>query len=112
VLERWIFHFARGAHDDPPLARIDDPGVALARRPRRRGDALLIALYPRRDARRTSGASDWSGCSARLRRSARDARRPRRQTPVYLGLAFDAAQTMKLKPQNLLVNLPRSPESV
>jgi len=26
--------------------------------------------------------------------------------PVYLGLAFDAAQTMKLKPQNLLVNLP------
>jgi hypothetical protein len=26
--------------------------------------------------------------------------------PVYLGLAITAAQTLKLKPQNLLLNLP------
>jgi hypothetical protein len=26
--------------------------------------------------------------------------------PVYLGLAMNAEQTLKLKPQNLLINLP------
>ena len=26
--------------------------------------------------------------------------------PVYLGLAMDAEQVLKLKPQNLLLNLP------
>ena len=26
--------------------------------------------------------------------------------PVYLGLAMSAEQTLKLKPQNLLINLP------
>jgi hypothetical protein len=26
--------------------------------------------------------------------------------PVYLGLAMTAAQTLRLKPQNLLLNLP------
>ena len=26
--------------------------------------------------------------------------------PVYLGLGMSAAQTLKLKPQNLLLNLP------
>ncbi|MBL8308128.1 MAG: hypothetical protein JNM33_15655, partial [Rubrivivax sp.] len=31
--------------------------------------------------------------------------------PVYLGLAMDAAQGLRLKPQNLLLNLPLARES-
>lgn len=105
VLERWIEHFLAVRTTIRPLQRIDDPAWRWHIGLDSEASALLNALY------RGESLDD-----ERLRRliglfrldfaEPREMRADVAGKPVYLGLAMDAEQTLKLKPQNLLVNLP------
>ena len=105
VLERWVAHFLGVATTIRPLQRIDDPAWRwhvgldteattllndLYRGEAPDGDRLqrLIGLFRLDFADPLEMRADVAG------------------KPVYLGLAMSAEQTLKLKPQNLLINLP------
>jgi hypothetical protein len=105
VLERWVARLAGAAVSIEPLARIDDErwrwhlGLDVD------SSAILDALYrgeavPGEDLERLV-------LLFRLRfEDASDARPEMAGLPVYLGLGVRPDRTLKLKPQNLLVNLP------
>jgi hypothetical protein len=105
VLERWIGHFLGVVTRIEPVQRIDDPAwrwhvgldvdATAILNDLYRGDepdaermARLIGLFRLEFADPLAMRHDVAG------------------KPVYLGLAMSAEQTLKLKPQNLLVNLP------
>jgi hypothetical protein len=105
VLERWIGHFLAVRTTIRPVPRIDDDkwrwhvGLDVE------SSAILNALY--------RGEQPDAGRLERLvglfRLDFADPREMRADVagkPVYLGLACTAERTLKLKPQNLLVNLP------
>ena len=105
VLEAWVRHFLGIADRHPALADGARRAVALARRPRRRGDARLDALYGGEDLDDERQARLLS----LFRLEFRDPEVVRvdvRGRPVYMGMARDARARLRLKPQNLLVNLP------
>ena len=105
VLQKWIKHFLGVAVKIRPLQKIDDEawrwhvGLDTA------STALLNDLYEGRNVE-----------PARLQRlvslfrldfeDAQDMRPDVAGKPVYLGLMMNADGIVKLKPQNLLVNLP------
>ena len=105
VLERWIGHFLDVATTIIPLQRIDDAAWAWH-----------IGL----DVDSTALLNDlWHGESLEPERlkhllglfrlefaNPDEMRADIAGKPVYLGLAMTRAQTLKLKPQNLLLNLP------
>jgi Family of unknown function (DUF6352) len=105
VLEIWVRHFTGAAVSIQPLQRIDDQRWVWHVGLDAEASALLNDLYDGKkidDARR-----------ARLLALFRlDFRDPAdtfervRGRPVYLGLAMTPAQRLKLKPHNLLTNLP------
>lgn len=105
VLERWIHHFLDVATTITPLQRIDDASWAwhvgldvdstallndLWRGEPIEPDRLrrLIGLFRLEFANPDEMRADLAG------------------KPVYLGLAMNEDRTLKVKPQNLLVNLP------
>ncbi len=105
VLQRWVVHLLGVKVRIQPLQRIDDAqwrwhiGLDV------QASALLDDLYegrhvePERLARLVS----------LFRLDFEDAAEMRADVagkPVYLGLATDASQTLRLKPHNLLLNLP------
>jgi len=105
VMERWVAHFAGLRVAIEPLERVDDGrwrwhvGLDVE------STAILNALY--------LGETLADEVRARLATlfrltfaEAADARADVAGRPVYLGLAFREDHTLKLKPQNLLVNLP------
>ena len=105
VLERWVARLVGAAVSIEPLARIDDErwrwhvGLDVD------SSAILDALY--------GGASPAPDELERLVLLFRltfddpaDARADMAGRPVYLGLGVRPDRTLKLKPQNLLVNLP------
>jgi hypothetical protein len=105
VLERWIFHFLAVRTAIRPLARIDDPAWRWHVGLDAEATALLNALY----RGETPDDDRLERLIGLFRLDFADPREMRSDVagkPVYLGLAFDATQTLKLKPQNLLVNLP------
>ena len=105
VLERWIFHFLAVRTTIRPLARIDDPAWRWHVGLDAEATTLLNALY----RGETPDDDRLERLVGLFRLDFADPREMRADVagrPVYLGLAFDTAQTMKLKPQNLLVNLP------
>jgi uncharacterized protein DUF6352 len=105
VLERWIFHFLAVRTTIRPLARIDDPAWRWHVGLDAEATLLLNALY-RGEAFDDERLERLVGLFRLDFADPREMRPDVAGKPVYLGLAFDAAQTLKLKPQNLLVNLP------
>ncbi|HYC35511.1 MAG TPA: DUF6352 family protein [Usitatibacter sp.] len=103
VLERWMAHMAGVAVTIEPLARIDDErwrwhvGLDVD------STALLNALYRGEEVAPT----ELERMALLFRMRAQEPVMPQLgDRPVYLGLACRPDRTLKLKPQNLLANLP------
>jgi hypothetical protein len=105
VLERWIARVAGVGVTIAPSARVDDSrwrwhvGLDVD------ATAILDALY--RGEKPPAEELERLLLLFRLEfRDAADAARELGGRPVYLGLACRPDRTLRLKPQNLLVNLP------
>jgi len=110
VLERWIARLAGVVVTIEPMARIEDERWRWHVGLDADATAILNALY----RGETVPPSDLERLALLFRlefRDPRDAREDVRGRPVYLGLACRPDRTLKLKPQNLLVNLPLSGSS-
>lgn len=105
VLERWVAHLAGAEVSIEPRARIDDErwrwhvGLDVE------SSALLNALY-RGEHVDPAALERLVLLFALSFRDARDSLEDMAGRPVYLGLACREDRTLKMKPQNLLVNLP------
>ncbi|MDP1741418.1 DUF6352 family protein [Polaromonas sp.] len=105
VLEKWVQHFLGVAVTIRPLQKIDDTAWRWHVGLDAEATALLNDLYegrpvePERTARLLSlFRLDFS--------NPQEMRTDVAGKPVYLGLMMNAGQVLKLKPQNLLLNLP------
>ena len=105
VMERWVGHLLGVAVEIEPLARIDDErwrwhvGLDVD------STEILNALY--RGEAVDEASRERLALLFRLRfREARGVLPEMAARPVYLGLACRPDRTLKLKPQNLLLNLP------
>jgi len=105
VLERWIAHFLDVATTIRPLQRIDDPAWRWHVGLDAEATALLNDLY-RGDAPDDDRLQRLIGLFRLDFADPLEMRADVAGKPVYLGLAMTAEQTLKLKPQNLLINLP------
>lgn len=105
VLERWVHHMLGAVVSIRPQSRVDDPGWRWHLGLDAQASALLDALY-----REQALPQDSLRRLISLFRLAFDDPsivQPGMQGhPVYLGLAMDAEGRLRLKPQNLLLNLP------
>jgi hypothetical protein len=105
VLEHWVHHLLGVRVHIEPQRQIDDPQWRWHLGLDAESSRLLDDLYedrpvaPERQARLVS--------LFRLEfADARDMRADVAGKPVYLGLMVDAEQLLRIKPQNLLLNLP------
>src|SRR5919106_3089499 len=105
VLEAWVLHFSGAAVGIQPVRRIDDERWVWHIGLDAEASAFLNDLY--------QGAAIDEARHARLLalfrlefRDPADMLEHVRGRPVYLGLAMTATERLRLKPQNLLVNLP------
>lgn len=105
VLERWIAHFLDVATTIRPLQRIDDPAWRWHVGLDAEASALLNDLY-RGEAPDSERLQRLIGLYRLDFADPLEMRADVAGKPVYLGLAMSAEQTLKLKPQNLLINLP------
>lgn len=105
VLEKWVQHFLGVAVSIRPLQKVDDEawrwhvGLDID------ATALLNDLYDGREVE----AERLSRLVSLFRLDFADPQEMRTDVagkPVYLGLMMNAERVLKLKPQNLLVNLP------
>lgn len=107
VLERWVAHFLGVAVQIQPEARIDDPAWRWHLGLDAEASSLLDDLYLGHDV-----APERMQRLISLFRLRFDdplqMRSDLRGKPVYLGLAMTAEGLLRLKPQNLLINLPLS----
>lgn len=105
VLEQWVLHFLGVAVSITPLQKIDDAAWRWHVGLDAEATALLNDLYEEREIE-----------PARLQRllslfrldfaDPQEMRADVAGKPVYLGLMMNADGVLRLKPQNLLVNLP------
>ena len=105
VLERWTLHLLGVQVRIQPRQRIDDPAWRWHIGLDPQSSAVLNALYleqPVEPAQMQRMLSLFQLDFA----DSREMRADCAGRPVYLGLAMDAEQVLKLKPQNLLLNLP------
>jgi Family of unknown function (DUF6352) len=105
VLEGWVSHFSGAAVGIQPVPRIDDERWVWHIGLDVEASRFLNDLYE--DA--AIDASRHARVLALFRlefRDPADMLERVRGRPVYLGLAMTATQRLRLKPQNLLVNLP------
>ena len=105
VLERWVAHFLGVAVTIEPVREIDDARWVWHVGLDAEASALLNDLYNRVeiDEERTGRLL----CLFELRfANPADMRPAIAGRPVYLAMAMDAESRLRLKPQNLLVNLP------
>ena len=108
LMERWVQHLLGVAVKIEPLQRIDDAQWRWHLGLDKEASALLDDLYEGREVE-----------PARLQRlvslfrldfaDAREMRADVAGKPVYLGLMANADRVIRVKPQNLLVNLPLRP---
>jgi hypothetical protein len=105
VLERWVAHFHGCTVTITPKREIDDKRWVWHVGLDAEASALLNDLYNRADV-----DDERMGrllCLFELAfASPADMRESIAGRPVYLAMAMDADQRLKLKPQNLLLNLP------
>ncbi|MDP1648202.1 MAG: DUF6352 family protein [Rubrivivax sp.] len=110
VLERWVAHLLGVQVQIEPVQRIDDAQWRWHIGLDAEATALLNDLYEDRlvdDERRRRLVSLF-----RLEfDDAAEMRTDVAGRPVYLGLASNAEGVLRLKPQNLLLNLPLAPSS-
>ena len=107
VLQLWVQHFLGVAVTIKPLQKIDDEAWRWHLGLDAESTALLNDLY-----------EDRAVEPARMQRlvslfrldfvNPAEMRADVAGKPVYLGLSMDAGQVLRLKPQNLLINLPLS----
>lgn len=110
VLERWVGHMAGVAVAIEPQARIDDERWRWHVGLDADASAILNALY----RGETVPAGDLERLVLLFRLAFRDPAEVVDEMagrPVHLGLACRPDRTLRLKPQNLLVNLPLRPSS-
>jgi hypothetical protein len=105
VIESWLEHLLKLEVRVEPRPRIDDPDwrwhVGLDREATR----ILNALYEGQ----APSLEDMASIVGLFRMRVRDERMLLdrvRGKPIYLGLAMDTRKRVKMKPQNLLTNLP------
>lgn len=105
VLEAWVRHFLTIEVSVQPLQSVRDQQWRWHVGLDAEATALLNALYEGREV-----SEDWQARLLSLfRLEIRDGMLVRpdvRGRPVYLGMAQNALRELKLKPQNILVNLP------
>ncbi len=105
VLERWIAHFLGVEVAIAPKREIDDRRWVWHVGLDAEASALLNDLYNRVDVEAERMARLL--CLFELTFADPAAMRPAiAGRPVYLAMAMDDASLLKLKPQNLLLNLP------
>jgi hypothetical protein len=105
VIESWLWHLLRVEVRVEPRPKIEDPDWRWHIGLDREGTRILNALYegksaPLDDIARIVGLFRMSVPDQRLVVDRLKGR------PIYLGLAMDARKRVKMKPQNLLTNLP------
>ena len=105
VLERWVTHFHGAAVRIEPAVRVDDPAWRWHLGLDVESTQLLNALYTGQAVASERQARLISLFRLRFDEPA-DMREDVRGTVVYLGLAMAPDGSLKLKPQNLLINLP------
>ncbi len=105
VLERWIRHFLDCAVSITPRREIDDKRWVWHVGLDAEASALLNDLYNRADVDDERMAQLLSLFELAFAEPA-DMRAQIAGRPVYLAMAMDADRRLKLKPQNLLLNLP------
>ena len=105
VLQKWVRHFLGIGVVIRPLQKIDDEAWRWHLGLDTEATALLNDLYEGRDV----AAQRLSRLVSLFRLDFEDAREMRADVagkPVYLGLMMNAEGVLRIKPQNLLVNLP------
>jgi len=105
VIEAWIRHFFGVGVRVQPMQRIDDDEWRWHIGLDAEATRILNALYEAESV----GDGDINQIIALMQLefdSPDEIMNDLRGRPVYLGLAMTAARTVKMKPQNLLVNLP------
>jgi hypothetical protein len=105
VVEGWLRHLLRIEARVEPRPRIDDPDWRWHIGLDREATRILNALYdgktpPLEEMTRIVGLFRMRIADERLLLDRVKGR------PIYLGLAMDARKQVKMKPQNLLTNLP------
>jgi Family of unknown function (DUF6352) len=105
VLERWIGHFAGAAVAIEPVREIDDERWVWHVGLDAEASALLNDLYNRAEIDEERMGRLLCLFELRFENPA-DMRPAIAGRPVYLAMAMDAESRLKLKPQNVLVNLP------
>ena len=110
VLEKWVRHFLGIGVTIRPLQKIDDPAWRWHLGLDTESTALLNDLYEGRDV----DAERLGRLISLFRLDFQDPQDMRADVvgkPVYLGLMMNAEGVLRIKPQNLLVNLPLSPRA-
>ena len=105
VVEAWLNHLLKIDAHVEPRPSIEDTDWRWHIGLDREATRILNALY----AGKTPPLEDMARVVGLFRMRIRDERVVRDQVrgkPIYLGLAMDARKRVKLKPQNLLTNLP------
>lgn len=110
VLQRWVRHLLGVAVTIEPLRQIDDAHWRWHLGLDAEASRLLDDLYEGRTVESERQARLISLFRLRFTNPG-EMRADVAGRPVYLGLAMDAAQGLRLKPQNLLLNLPLARES-
>jgi Family of unknown function (DUF6352) len=105
VFEAWVLHFTGAAVAIQPVQQIRDERWVWHLGLDREASALLNELYEGRPVSEERRARLLTLFRLEFRDPEIMLARVRGR-PVYLGLAMTAAARLKLKPQNLLVNLP------
>ena len=105
MLERWVRHFLGVEVRIAPQSRVDDPAWRWHIGLDVDATALLNELWQQGGAEQ----ADPSRLIGLFRLDFDDAKAMRADLtgkPVWLGLGMSAEQTLRLKPQNLLLDLP------
>lgn len=105
VLEDWVRHFLGVEVQIEPVGMIPDERWVWHVGLDAEANIILNDLYNGRDV----GEDRLRQILSLFRLSFRDPAQMRADIagrPVYLGMAMDGAETLRLKPQNLLANLP------
>jgi len=105
VLERWVTHLHGVAVRIEPLSRVDDPAWRWHIGLDAEATGLLNDLYQGKTLSESRQQRLISLFRLRFDDPARQ-REDLRGKPVYLGLAMNPQGLLKLKPQNLWLNLP------